>query len=572
MNDVKFYFGPEKSSINRDFSEEICNQFARMALSESSPMEISYGIDKYNYGDRLTYKKIRYNPLHVLLASGHATYTDVNVIVAENLCFLAEKTPQQDNIILFDECALHFALRYNCTDEIIKLILVKFPKALMMTNSEGMTPYQCSFQHRCHEGVIKIIMQNTVHLSIPERYFLYTHETNMKELLLEVAIRNKYGSPIVDILMRQTMLSIKLSGVNIITHERNSVEGLPDHLMLDKHESRQSTWYITPFSLLERKPNFARNGEETRSTIKKIHIGLNTIELDVKTQEEIIINIMRSEEAEKYFHEMLALIKSNWSKRIIYSSLKTCMRYQTCMRGPIKTFSMIATQLEQHDFTFDLAVDDDAENEQLEAMKIIQKILDNNDQTNDMKINDIKNIKRILHLLSDAIRAYKMTKLDKINSKKYQHEEAQHEKRLEKIAHEKSDAASKDLLAQEEKEEIEKSGQSSTKKCRRIKKKTINVILKLGLNSEGDAAGAPDSKSNVTFSNAYPREDSTDIKSEKKLPTPTASHDLIQEKTDCGNDEDMNECLLCMESPKTTCFVPCGHLCVCSACAGITMI
>ena len=45
--------------------------------------------------------------------------------------------------------------------------------------------------------------------------------------------------------------------------------------------------------------------------------------------------------------------------------------------------------------------------EQCDAVKIIQKMLDNNEETNEIEINDIKNINRILHLFRDSILEYK---------------------------------------------------------------------------------------------------------------------------------------------------------------------
>jgi len=566
-----------------------------MALSEFSSMEISYGIDKYNYGDRSIYQKNRFNPLHVMLSSGHAICSDVCILLAENSCFVAEKTPWQDDSILFDECALHIALKSHCDHSIIRLLIESFPMSLMMLDSAGMTPYHSAFFHCCDSIVISIIMRNTVHLSLDERYFLYTQQTHMKELLIEVAIRNRYCNNIVGILMRQTMQCIPLSGVNVITHERNNVEGLPPHLILKKHELLPNTWYITPFSLLEMKPNFVRHGDKTQCTVRKIHIGLNKIKLKLKTKEEILVNIIRSKEGEKYFHEMLALIKSNWCQRIIYTSLLECIRYQ---KGPIKTFGLIVTQLEQYDLKINLATNDSEENEQRDAVKIIQKILDNNEKTNEIEINYIKNIKRILHLFRDSILEYKNIKLEQISFKKNQDEEALHEQRLEKIAHDKSEAASKDLLDEEKNKELEKSSKINKKKSRRINKKTTNVMLKSLLISGSDSVVAQDINANVPFRNANPpddtidkkmetnlptviachdvigdnADDTIDKKSEKNLPTAIACHDVIEDNTDDGDDDNINECLLCMGTRKNTCFVPCGHLCVCSACAGIIMI
>lgn len=45
----------------------------------------------------------------------------------------------------------------------------------------------------------------------------------------------------------------------------------------------------------------------------------------------------------------------------------------------------------------------------------------------------------------------------------------------------------------------------------------------------------------------------------------------VGSKTSVVDDEIEIECVMCMDAPKTHVFVPCGHMCVCSACAATIM-
>jgi len=59
-----------------------------------------------------------------------------------------------------------------------------------------------------------------------------------------------------------------------------------------------------------------------------------------------------------------------------------------------------------------------------------------------------------------------------------------------------------------------------------------------------------------------------------RIPTTAAggvSGGGVGSKTSVVDDEIEIECVMCMDAPKTHVFVPCGHMCVCSACAATIM-
>ena len=516
--------------------------------------------------------KSGYNPLLLSLLHPQNIITIQNIIQKKRR-FLTARTKKVGTDV-YNECALHLAVRTQSDENIIAMVAQGFISAIFMINSNGESPLHTALESSCSASTISLLISVMQNFPFENMMMLLLNETVKGETMLEIAIRKKYDHATIENLSWMTVKAARESGVNIAILKYQAGEPLQNHFAYEKHPTLKDCLNLTPTTMVKRRLRSVPISQARDINhflvviVKKTHSHLITRSIDKDTTLNYDIVLQTQQETEDIFERSVKFLENKWEKRLLRACLCSYVddRYELVWAMRI--------MIEQFDSSFNL------DTSCLEGISREQKekLIDWSNEKLDVALSK-ESFDLLIELVKTASQDILNKNFDSIQKKKDIDANASRialieTKRIEsckqyETAVKKADKAFKALIAQEESEKNSSNNKKKSRRNGKHKKGNVTAVpssenIEYALNSQMNDEESPD------FCNILPLDDlvAIEIKKTEVLSDDVGKSDPIKIPDLIDDAYQESECIICMENKKDTCFVPCGHVCVCATCAG----
>ena len=505
--------------------------------------------------------KSGYNPLFFSLLHDQNTIT-IDCIIKRKKEFLTART-KKIGVDVYNECPLHLAVRTQKNEDIIAMVAEGFISAIFMINSKGENPLHTALESSCSAQTIELLLSVMRNFPFENMMILLLSETEKGETMLEIAIRKKYDRETIEKLSWLTVKAARESGVNVATLRYKAGEPLQDHFSYVKHSSFKDCWNLTPTSMVKRRlrsvpTNQSRDVNHFLMVIvKKTHSPLITSTIDKETSLGYDIVLQTEKETEDMFERSVKFLENKWEKRLVRAcvnsyaedtnalvwAMQTVIQKfdlsfyldTSCLDG--MTYEQKENLIHSSNANTIIGLSEESVTFLMELMKIASKSILYENMDSIQKLKDIDEKKLCVEIVQ--------AKLMETN-KKYD------------AAVEKAKKASEDLIAEEESEKMK--ANIKKKKSRRNDKQKKTIVT--------EAPSLEIIEYNIKSINNEIYEDASHDYCSVLSKDDIVAIEINTTNVFNDNSDQETECIVCMENKKDTCFVPCGHVCVCASCAG----